>query len=858
MRKTAQKLVVSMLLAAGIATIPNAEAQRVVNLSPQTDWAVKKIGGKGKGYNFDAYCAVAREFPRRTVLTFAKNNKSESSIALDFQKRDFDMQRYFSMSLDAGYNEIRSFEVRPVSEKGFVVRLGRDDPFFTALFQSRELRVDLEGKTYNFNLQDIERGQYELDTCLSSLTLPEPDDAFTAAARPQVVSNSAPPPGATLTQSISTMENQQLRREITNLRAENARLREKLTTEKVVDLRAANTAENEGDSSTIIGLSGKNALLELENERLRVQLAQAKSNNTYADDAMRKELTRLRTENAILEADLEAKRLGDDQTARMQLQVAELKRERNELSATLHKVNSNYDRLSQNSVNKGAEYAKLQEENEWLRIDLQRTKTQLANIEAELGRAKGDAQHLRTRVASLQEKNTTLQQSQISRLNSVTDSNNTIALLRDRNAELMQQIDSLNRLSAQKELLETELASLKMQNTQLKQKFSAARTVTSNQEDAAQQQLQSVVAEKGALSRSLQELQQQNSTLKQQLVQLETQKMSVLSQANALKAQLSQAEERVSGLSGALKKQEQQNTELVEALARKGAQQKPAPTQQAPARVARVEEPKEDARTVPEAPVEQPATTDKKAGEEKIEQGQIAKLLQAGATARDEKPSETEIFENAENTFDIKKTRRAEYKIEDTPGYAGLSEAQRQELALAKALEAPVAPPPASSLRRAAKPKTSVARAEKKESFVETAVLSEDVVKNERKEEVTSSTPTEMETEVFPASVVVPQRVEIIDEEVIETSETFSYTALPHPPVLETPVIIEEAIEEKFDPIKAKIAAAKPFRVDVAVTAPPHYKLQPVSFTPSYDVKRLIVEAQVPVTSAVNVSTRRQ
>lgn len=670
---------------AGAGFVQEAQAQRVVSLNPQTDWAVKKIGGKGQ--NFDSYCAVAREFPRRTILTIAKNNKAETSIAFDFQKHEFDVKRYFSMSLDVGYDEKRSFEVRPVSEQGFVVRLGRDDPFFSALAKSREMRVNLEDKVYNFNLQDIEKGQYELDTCLAALTMPAAgEDLSLSTDRPQIVDSGKtsvkPPPSSALSQTAATMRESQLRQELENMREENGRLRGYLSKQR---LDIAQNVKTDGDSSAIIGLSGENALLELENDRLRVQLAQAESRNEYGDDSVRRELMRLRTENALLQADLDAKQSGDNWEARMQEKIASVKQERDQMKATLDKVSKNYENLSRDSLFKKDEYTKLQEENEWLRVDLQRSKQQLTEAEADLGREKDEAQHLRTRMATLQEQNTTLQQTKLSRLTDDTDSNNTILLLKDENARLRKDLGDFD---AARNVSENALESLRRDNEELQAKLASLQTASGEGAPAPAQE-------------PAPEMLQQNADLTEKIKVLESDKAGLQESQSALSETLAKTQEdlrrqesALESLKSDLSKEQEKNASLVASLTKRGALPKPSVAGLAP---------------LSAAAAEVPASQTQAARLESVESGEpvaipidrTVALLRAGEVkTHSVAAAVSPVEEHAQLSQQARQAIQSEILFDpqtsppvreapgkDSPVYdndSGLSESQKQDLALSR------------------------------------------------------------------------------------------------------------------------------------------------------------------------------
>lgn len=153
-------------LMAGTALTTPAFAQKGLVASPSTDWAVSQFEGQG---NNPGYCALARRFNQNMILTLAKNQSREISIALDFQRPKLNVSRYIDVVLDPGAGEQRSFNLQPISNKAFVVRLGHDPAFFDALNKTGYLRTEVDGYTYGFNLSDMERGHQKVDSCLTAM-----------------------------------------------------------------------------------------------------------------------------------------------------------------------------------------------------------------------------------------------------------------------------------------------------------------------------------------------------------------------------------------------------------------------------------------------------------------------------------------------------------------------------------------------------------------------------------------------------------------------------------------------------------------------------------------------------------------
>lgn len=80
---------------ASSALVGDALAQKGSIMAPSTGWAVSKIGDAG-----GAYCALARKYNQDTVLTLARNEFSETSFALDFQRPILNQQAAMKVILD--------------------------------------------------------------------------------------------------------------------------------------------------------------------------------------------------------------------------------------------------------------------------------------------------------------------------------------------------------------------------------------------------------------------------------------------------------------------------------------------------------------------------------------------------------------------------------------------------------------------------------------------------------------------------------------------------------------------------------------------------------------------------------------
>lgn len=197
-----------------MVTSGDALAQKGSMLEPESGWAVTSIDGDGTPGG--AYCAMARRFSGGMILTVARNEKSETSLAIDFAQGNFNVREPLSVALDPGAGQQRNYEIKPVSKKAFVVRLGGDDEFFGALERTGFLRVEAGDKFFNFNLADIDKGQSQLESCVVNLTAPAAGDV--AGMTPM------PGEGGEYGGTVYQAELRALRQEIEALRQENVRI----------------------------------------------------------------------------------------------------------------------------------------------------------------------------------------------------------------------------------------------------------------------------------------------------------------------------------------------------------------------------------------------------------------------------------------------------------------------------------------------------------------------------------------------------------------------------------------------------------------------------------------------------------
>lgn len=148
------------------AAMTHAQAAGQTVLAPTGNWAISKIEKEKQG---GSYCTLSRKYENGAVLSLARNETEEYSLALDFQKPTFQKDRALKINLQPGPGQLRAYDMMPTSERAVVVRLGWDEGFFNALDKSQQMKVTLGEQSYAFAMPEIARGQADLKECMDGL-----------------------------------------------------------------------------------------------------------------------------------------------------------------------------------------------------------------------------------------------------------------------------------------------------------------------------------------------------------------------------------------------------------------------------------------------------------------------------------------------------------------------------------------------------------------------------------------------------------------------------------------------------------------------------------------------------------------
>ena len=290
-----------------------AEADIAMTLQPDSGWAVSKIGG-GATAGGGAYCALARRYSNGMVMTLARNAQDESSMAIDFQRDGaLDPGASYDVTLKPGAEQGRNFNVRPVSGRALVVRLGKDYAFYDALNRTPTLNVVIGNDTYAFSMANFDSGAQQLNSCLTGLGAPAASPVAAAPASPAPASLTPAPPPPSVTAEMTPVpdlplkivpapiaEAAALAPAVDDLRAKNDALKTSL--EKARRELADKDKQDDKATTAELALNDKLEKLQEENDALRQQTAAAPAG--ASDDDLRQ----LKDQNALLLQQLDAVR----------------------------------------------------------------------------------------------------------------------------------------------------------------------------------------------------------------------------------------------------------------------------------------------------------------------------------------------------------------------------------------------------------------------------------------------------------------------------------------------------------------------------------------------------------------------
>ncbi|MCB1650429.1 MAG: hypothetical protein KDI46_00075, partial [Alphaproteobacteria bacterium] len=503
---------VAVVALAGLVVLPGvADAQKGAMLSPVTKWAVNKVDAQG-----ESYCTLAQRFRKDTVLTISRNVDEESSLALDFQRPVMRVTGSLDVVLDPGAGQQRKFSVKPASNQALVVRLGRDEAFFSALEKTGFLRAEIDGSSYMFNLSSIDEGQNKLETCLKqaeqvrqAMAVPPPvveKMSVNTLGAENNLESSFKAEIAGLQSQIATLhrENEQLKSDIRSgedLLAQAqaaAKVQEAQAPAQVVPVagQPEAQADRQNAQAEIKQLTGKLLGLTSENNALRSQLNDA--------------LARADTVNA---QDVAALQAAQQENQKLQAQLQE----------QIQRTNQEKSAQGQTEEQVVQKIAALKDENTSLKSEISTLKQNLsaqANLIAQAGQKAGAPEQemieMRRQIARLQDEKTR-QEKEIADL---TAEHMKSLDMSDRQDSLQTQLSQLRTENDVKTQKIAELAAKLEQGYAAQMKLKAENSAAQNALDDASDNVNESALAYETLQKEKADLTQENETLKQQVAAL--------------------------------------------------------------------------------------------------------------------------------------------------------------------------------------------------------------------------------------------------------------------------------------------------------------------------------------------------
>lgn len=303
------------LWAATVFSLTNpAFSQGAAPLTPESEWKVSDIRDAKK--SSESYCTLTRGFTKDVVLTIARNQRDETSLAFDFRKQAFAPGKTYTVAMNAGPSARRAFEARPVSPSALVITTGQDEPFYAGIRKNGKLDVSISGDIYSFNIDGLGAAMDRLSGCV--------DDLRQAKADPSSILPREPGSRPGKNQPVEQTAGKTQKSDLAALREENRRLSETLAQER---RSYENSAMGGKDSNALIELKEKLVLLEKENARLRADGNTAQKNeapssskavsSSPATQALSEDIATLRAENARLR-----KSLADEKSTKVEVPEA--------------------------------------------------------------------------------------------------------------------------------------------------------------------------------------------------------------------------------------------------------------------------------------------------------------------------------------------------------------------------------------------------------------------------------------------------------------------------------------------------------------------------------------------------------
>ena len=306
LNKSKASFVLAAFLGCTALVVPSVVVS-ATTVPAKTSWAVSRVASVSQG----SYCTMAQKYADAAVLTFARNIKGEYSLALDFQEPRFKSTQKQAITLRPQGGAAQTYNITPQSDKTAVVGIGKDSGFIKQIGATENLAVEIAGDSLIYDLKNFSSGQKELGSCIEALQGSKDKDADmvastkTGVSSPPAVVNrqvsvvnatasnepsvegllAAKPTPSVGISSLSSadsvsavpvpvviaeqpqVKNNNLEREMTVLREENARLMRSMTEQR----QAFEEKQSAANGAALDELQQKLDAAKIENDKLRLQ-----------------------------------------------------------------------------------------------------------------------------------------------------------------------------------------------------------------------------------------------------------------------------------------------------------------------------------------------------------------------------------------------------------------------------------------------------------------------------------------------------------------------------------------------------------------------------------------------------------
>lgn len=159
--------IISAVSFAALLTVGGAISAQAKIFAPETDWIISSFNQAQT--SSDPFCAMARRYTGDTIITIARNNLNETSVAVESGGLGLDTSSTYAVNLASGNDYLSSFDVKPVTDKAFVLKLGEDVQFFNAIKKNSYAALRVNSNDIELPLVGIDQGLNSLEKCIASL-----------------------------------------------------------------------------------------------------------------------------------------------------------------------------------------------------------------------------------------------------------------------------------------------------------------------------------------------------------------------------------------------------------------------------------------------------------------------------------------------------------------------------------------------------------------------------------------------------------------------------------------------------------------------------------------------------------------